>query len=307
MGLSMTTRLYGCVEAGGTKFIVGVVNHEGEVLDRTRIETRGPDETLGAATGWLMDARSRLGEFSALGVASFGPLALNRDAPDWGYITSTPKPGWSHTDFGGRLARSLGIPVGFDTDVNGAALAEARWGAGRGQRICTYLTIGTGIGGGTVANGSPLQGLGHPEMGHVRPPRHPDDLDFAGVCPFHGDCYEGLASGPAIQARWGARLSELTADHPAHGIIAWYLGHLTLSLQAMLTPGRIILGGGVMETPGLIHEVRRVARQLGGGYFRGSPEEVIVPPELGDRLGLLAGLALAMDADACPTPPGRPG
>lgn len=290
--------LYGCIEAGGTKFVVGLVDGKGDILDRARFETTTPDETLGATLGWLAQAQQTYGTLSALGVASFGPAELNRASKTWGYITATPKPGWSHTDFGQRLQRDFGIPVGFDTDVNGAALAEARWGAGRDQKICAYLTVGTGIGGGAIVNGAPLHGLSHPEMGHLSPPRHPLDQDYPGACPYHGGCFEGLASGPAIKARWGASLSQLPADHPGHEIIAWYLAHLTIALQGMMEPGRIIMGGGVMGTPGLLDRVRRAAAQLGGGYFRGKAEEIIVPPQLGDRVGLLAGLALAMDAEA---------
>jgi fructokinase len=234
-------------------------------------------------------------------VASFGPVELDPAAADFGYITNTPKPGWSHTDLYGRLARGLGLPVGFDTDVNGAARAEALWGAGRGQKISVYLTIGTGIGGGVMVDGAPLQGLSHPEIGHFKPPRHLDDLHFPGVCPFHGDCYEGLASGPAIKARWGSDLSDLPQDHAAHDIIAWYLAHLAIALQAMMEPGRIIMGGGVMDAPCLMDRVRQAAVRVGGGYFRGRAEDVIVPPMLGKRLGLLAGLALALDGEKLPS------
>jgi len=294
--------IYGCIEAGGTKFVIGVVNGQGEVLAEARIGTSTPYETLGACVDWLGLAQERLGPLTALGVASFGPVDLDPASARWGHITSTPKPGWSDTDLAGRFARAFGLPVGFDTDVNGAARAEALWGAGRDQKISAYLTIGTGIGGGIMVDGAPLVGLSHPEMGHFRPPRHPDDLQFPGVCPFHGDCYEGLASGPAILARWGSALSALPPEHPAHDIIAWYLAHLTISLQAMLEPGRIIMGGGVMETSGLLDRVRQAATRLGGGYFRGRAQEVIVPPMLGARLGLLAGLALALDAEKCPEP-----
>lgn len=212
-----------------------------------------------------------------------------------GYITSTTKSGWSNSDFGDRVERELGLPVGFDTDVNGAALAESRWGAGRGQPVSVYVTIGTGIGGGAVIDGKPLHGLSHSEMGHIRPPRHPDDLDFTGSCPFHGDCLEGLASGPAIKARWGMILSELAPDYPAHEIIAWYLAQMVVTLQSILEPGRVILGGGVMDTPQLLDRVRNSASDLGKGYFIGKPQEIIVPPGLGDKAGLLGGLALAQD------------
>lgn len=291
----MSERLFGCVEAGGTKFVVGIVAAPDDIRDTARFETISPAETIGATIAWLRHARDRHGALAAIGIASFGPLELDRDAPNWGHITATTKPGWSNADFAGLVARELGLPVSFDTDVNGAALAEAQWGAGRGQKVSVYVTVGTGIGGGAIVDGKPLQGLTHPEMGHIRPQRHPDDLGFPGICPFHGDCLEGLASGPAIKARWGASLSELPSAHPAHEIIAYYLAQLVVTLQSIMEPGRIILGGGVMGTTGLIERVRASASVLGQGYFRGDPGDIIVPPALGDRAGLLGALALAQD------------
>lgn len=291
----MSNQLYGCIEAGGTKFVVGIVAAPDDIREITRFDTISPAETIGAATAWLRDAQIRHGSLTAVGIASFGPLELDRAAANWGHITATTKPGWSNCDFGQLIERELGLPVGFDTDVNGAALAEARWGAGQGQKISVYVTVGTGIGGGAIVEGRSLNGLTHPEMGHIRPLRHVLDSDFAGICPFHGDCLEGLASGPAVKARWGASLSELPSDHEGHAIIAWYLAQLATTLQSIMEPGRIILGGGVMATPGLIEHVRSIARQLGNGYFRGDAEDVIVPPVLGDSAGILGGLALALD------------
>ncbi len=288
--------LYACIEAGGTKFVAGIASAPDRILETARFDTISPDETIGAAITWLKSAALRHGAFDAAGIASFGPLELDRKAENWGYITGTTKPGWSHSDFAGRVARELGVAVGFDTDVNGAALAEARWGAGRDQLISVYITVGTGIGGGSIVGQNILRGLSHPEMGHIRPARHPDDREFDGVCPFHGDCLEGLASGPAIKARWGASLSELAPEHPGHSIIAWYLAQLAVTLQAVMEPGRIIFGGGVMGTPDLLCRVREEAGGLSSGYFRGNASEIIVAPELGDNAGLLGGLALAMDA-----------
>jgi fructokinase len=290
--------LFGCIEAGGTKFVVGVATAPNDVRETSIIPTTTPDETIAAAIAWLKDATQRHGNLSSVGIASFGPAELDTASPHWGFITETTKPGWSNTDFASRIAKALGVPVGFDTDVNGAARAEALWGAGIGHRISVYLTIGTGIGGGAIVDGVPLHGLSHPEMGHIRPRRHGDDRDFPGVCPFHGDCLEGLASGPAILARWGASLSELPSDHPAHDIIAWYLAQLVTTLQAIMEPGRIILGGGVMGAPGLLARVHTQAAEQGASYFRGKAEDIIVSPGLGDRAGLIGGLALAMDAFA---------
>jgi fructokinase len=291
----MNGPLFGCIEAGGTKFVVGIIARPNDIRETTRFDTISPDQTIGAAINWLRDAQTRHGALSAIGIASFGPLELDRNAANWGHITATTKPGWSDCDFGALVERELGLPVGFDTDVNGAALAEARWGAAMGQKISAYVTVGTGIGGGAIVGGKPLHGLTHPEMGHIRVQHHPHDPKFSGVCPFHGDCLEGLASGPAIKARWGASLSEFPTDHPSHAIIAYYLAQMVVTLQSIMEPGRIILGGGVMGTPGLIERVRDTARALGKGYFKGDADDVIVTPALGDSAGLFGGLALAQD------------
>lgn len=285
-------RIFACVEAGGTKFVAGIVSGEREIIDTTRIDTTTPEETLGRLFSWI----EQHGTVAALGIASFGPIELDRSAPNWGHITNTTKPGWSNTDFAARAESAFGLPVGFDTDVNGAALAESRWGAGQGQRVSVYVTVGTGVGGGATVEGKILRGLTHPEMGHIAVRRHPDDMDFAGTCPFHGDCLEGLAAGPAIIARWGTSLSELAADHPGQRIIASYLAQLIVTLQSVMEPGRIILGGGVMDTPGLLARVRAEAARFGKGYFRGQPGEVVTAPTLGDSAGLLGALALALDA-----------
>lgn len=291
----MTAPLFGCIEAGGTKFVAGIVAGPDDIRETERFDTTNPDETIGATLDWLRAAQDRHGALAAIGIASFGPIELDRRAPNWGHITETTKNGWSNTDFAGTIGRALKLPVGFDTDVNGAALAESRWGAGQGKPACVYITVGTGIGGGAIVDGKPLQGLSHPEMGHFRVPRHPLDMEFPGICPFHGDCLEGLASGPAIKARWGASLSELPSDHEAHNIVAWYLAHMVVTLQSIMEPGSIILGGGVTGTPALLDRVRAQAEKLGDGYFRGKASDIIVAPGLGDRAGLLGGLALAQD------------
>lgn len=288
--------LFGCIEAGGTKFVVGLVQRDRVIVARAHVHTRAREETIGEAIAWL-EAASRLhGRIAGVGIASFGPVGLDRSRADWGHILTTTKPGWSGTDMAGPFARAFGCPVGFDTDVNGAALAENLWGAGMDADVSAYLTVGTGIGGGAIVRGVPLHGFGHPEMGHAFPPRHPDDRDFAGVCPFHGACFEGLASGPAIVARWGATLSDLPASHPGHAIVAFYLAQLTVALSALLAPQRIVMGGGVMEAPGLIARIREARTMIAGGYFPGEAQDVIVPPALGTDAGLLGALVLAMDA-----------
>lgn len=283
---------YGLIEAGGTKFVLGVGSGKDDIRATRRIETTTPAETLGAVIDWF---RAQ-GPIDAIGIGSFGPLELDKASPDWGHITHTPKPHWSGADIAGPLARALDCPVAIDTDVNGAALAEYLWGAGAGHKSVVYLTIGTGVGGGAVLDGKIVHGIGHPEMGHFSLPRHPDDTDYAGHCPFHGACLEGLAAGPSIIARWGASLSELPADHPAHKIIAFYLAQAAVTMQAIFAPGRIIFGGGVMGTPGLIDQVRVAAAELGASYFVGDLHQIVTLPGLGDQAGLLGALALAQAA-----------
>lgn len=298
---------YGLIEAGGTKFVLGIAEGSREALAaapgpclvaRQRIPTTTPAETLAASAAWFAEcAGDRL---DAVGIASFGPLCLDLASAKWGFITATPKPGWSDCDIAGGFARALGCPARLETDVNAAALGEARWGAGKGTTgpagALLYLTIGTGIGGGFVTNaGRLLGGLSHPEMGHIRLPRHAQDAGFAGVCPFHGDCLEGLASGPAIIARWGASLSDLPADHPGHAIIAYYLASAVVTLQAVLEPATVVLGGGVMATEGLLAAVRRQAAALGGGYFTSEANRAVQAPRLAPDSGLLGALALVLD------------
>ena len=285
----MSSPLYGLVEAGGTKFVLGVATGKDDIRATTRIPTTTPDETLGAMCDWFR----KQAPLTAIGVASFGPLDLDPVSPRWGHITATTKPNWSNTDIAGPLKAVGDCPVAIDTDVNGAALAEYRWGAGQGQKTMLYFTVGTGVGGGAIVDGRILHGLSHPEMGHIRLTRHRDDLGFGGACSFHGDCLEGLASGPAIIARWGASLSGLPADHPGHEIIAWYLAQTVVTMQAIFEPGRIVFGGGVMATPGLITRVALHAEALGGDYFMGKAGDIVCMPGLGDQAGLLGALALA--------------
>lgn len=294
--MSRPSPLYGCIEAGGTYFRVAILSDETSIVDSVTIPTTTPVETIGAAIGWLDEALRHRGPLSAVGIATFGPVELDPASPQWGHIVSTPKPGWTGTDLAGVFGRHYALPVGLDTDVGGAALAEARWGAARGHRVAVYVTVGTGIGGGAIIDGRPLRGLTHPEMGHFYPRRHPSDNDFPGVCPFHGNCLEGLASGPAILARWGKPLAELSEDHPAYEIVGWYLAQLAVTVQAILEPGVLIIGGGVGGTPSLLASVRRQADMLAAGYFRGRTADLIRAPELGDRAGLLGAFLLAQQA-----------
>lgn len=288
--------VYGCVETGGTKFVLGVLAGTDDTRASLRVATTGPAETLAAVIAFFADNAPAEG-YEAFGIASFGPVDLDPLSARWGHITETVKPGWRDTDIAGAFVRAFGRPVGFDTDVNGAALGEATWGAAVGASVATYITVGTGIGGGATVEGKPLHGARHPEMGHFAPQRHPRD-GFPGICPFHAGCVEGLASGPAIQARWGTSLSELPDDHEGHDLIAFYLAQLVVAQQAMLSPDRIVMGGGVMRTPGLIGRVREAAARAGNGYFNAGAdyETLVVEPALGQRSGLLGALALAMAA-----------
>lgn len=289
-------QLFGGIEAGGTKFGCAVGTGPDDLRAETRFPTTTPEETIGRAIAFFKE-QAGTEPLAAVGIASFGPVDPDPDSPTFGYITTTPKPGWAHTDVAGPVGRALGLPVGFDTDVNGAALGEYRWGAAQGLDTFIYLTIGTGLGGGGMVNGKLMHGLLHPEMGHICLPHHPDD-PFAGACPYHGDCLEGVAAGPALESRWGRRGETLPVDHPAWELEAHYLALGLVNFICTLSPQRIIMGGGVMEQTQLFPMVRRKVQQLLNGYVQ-SPtileqiDRYIVPPGLGNRAGVLGAIALA--------------
>lgn len=292
--------LYGGIEAGGTKFVCAVGTGPDDLRAEVRFPTTTPEETIGRAIDYFKE-QAKIEPVAAIGIASFGPVDPNPASPTFGYITTTPKPYWANADLAGTISRALGdIPVGFDTDVNGAALGEHRWGAAQGLDTFIYLTIGTGLGGGGLVGGRLMHGLIHPEMGHVRLPRHPDD-PYPGACPFHGDCLEGMAAGPALQGRWGQRAETLPLDHPAWEIEAHYLAYGLVNFICTLSPQRIILGGGVMDQAHLFPLVRRKTVELLNGYVQ-SPaileriDEYIVPPGLGNKAGVLGAIALAQQA-----------
>jgi fructokinase len=291
-------RLYGGIEAGGTKFVCAVGTRTGEILDCARFPTTTPEATLGQAIDFF---RSQPVPVVSVGIGSFGPVDLDPISRTFGQITTAPKPGWQDVDISGRVRDALGVPTCLDTDVNAAALGEHRWGAVQGLDTFLYLTVGTGIGGGGMAGGRLLHGLVHPEMGHMRIP-HDWELDpFPGVCPHHGDCLEGLATGPAIERRWGARGTELPPDHPAWPLEAHYLALGLANLIVVISPQRIVLGGGVMHQAQLFPSIRREVQALLAGYVRAPAileqiEEYIVPPALGDRAGVLGAIALAQQA-----------
>lgn len=284
--------LLAAVEAGGTKFVLAVGPAVDQITARHVIPTRMPAETLAEASAWFASQ----GAISAIGIASFGPVELGTGSSRWGWITNTPKPGWTDCDLAGHFGRALAAPVGFDTDVNGAALAEYRLGAGRGASSLAYITVGTGLGGGLILESQLVHGAAHPEIGHLLPRRPASDLAFPGTCPHHGDCMEGLICGPAIIARWGKPLSDLPADHPGHDIIGDYLAQLCHSLIAATAVEIIVLGGGVMKTQGLLERVRARTAALGNGYFPGTARHRIVAPALGEMSGIHGALMLASDA-----------
>lgn len=294
------TRIFGGVEAGGTKCVCAVGSGPETLEPVERIATTTPEETLRRIIRYFAE-HPRRREIRALGVGSFGPLDLNRSSPTYGHITSTPKAGWLNTNVAGTLEEALGIPVGFDTDVNAAALGEHRWGAARGLHTFLYMTIGTGIGGGAMAEGRLLHGLLHTEMGHVLLPHDRTADPFGGICPFHRDCFEGLASGPALQARWGGAPEQFAPDHPAWPLEARYIALALVNTICTLSPQRIILGGGVMDNAVLFPLIRHGIQFLLGGYIQ-SPhmregiDSYIVPPALGSRAGILGAIALAQGA-----------
>lgn len=285
-------RMLGAVEAGGTKFVAAIGRGHDDILAQVQIPTTSPDETLQHTIDWFRAA----GGIAGLGLASFGPVDLDPASQEWGYIINTPKAGWGQTSIAARLGDALGCPVSLDTDVNAAAIGEHLHGAAQGCDVAIYVTVGTGIGGGAVINEDTVKGSRHPEMGHILPRRHPQDTQFAGICPVHGDCLEGLASGPAIKARWGASLSELAPDHIAHDIIADYLAQLCQTQIALYSPQCILLGGGVMQTTGLIDKVRQHANRRVGNYFGVDAGAIIMPPGLGTRSGITGAFELAKRA-----------
>jgi len=284
---------YAGVELGGTKCVAILAIGPDEVLARETVSTTSPEETLGALAAILAEWRS----IEALGVASFGPIDLDPNSPSFGFITSTPKPGWAGTDVLGPLRRAAGVPAAFDTDVNGAALAEMRWGSGRGFRDFAYVTVGTGVGVGLIANGLPMRGFAHCELGHIRVARLAGD-DFAGSCPFHGDCVEGLAAGPSLIVRVGAgRVRELSRDDPVWTSVAWALAQLCHSIVCAAAPRAIAIGGGVLDNqPHLLERIEAMLVESLNGYMTLPTEPYLRPPELGRDAGPLGAIALAMTA-----------
>lgn len=289
--------LFGAIEAGGTKFVCAVGSGPDDIRAQERFDTTLPAETIGRCVEFLR----RFDGLAAVGIAAFGPLDLHASSSTYGFITSTPKAGWRNTDLAGAISGALGLPVGIDTDVNGAALGEWRWGAARELDNFLYLTVGTGIGGGAFVHGRVVHGLLHPEMGHIRVPHDLATDPFAGSCPFHGDCLEGLATGVAMEKRWGQKAETLPAAHPAWELEAHYLALALANFVCVLSPQRIIMGGGVMSQPQLLPLVRRKLVAVLNGYVQAveileHTDCYVVAPALGSRAGVLGALALAQAA-----------
>lgn len=299
--------VYGGIEAGGSKWECAIGSGPDDLGATATIPTTTPAETIARVVEFF----EREGPVAALGIGSFGPVDTDPESPTWGHITSTPKPGWAYTDVGQEIRRRLSVPVAFDTDVNAAALGEHRWGAARGLDTFCYVTVGTGIGGGGMAGGRLLHGLLHPEFGHMRIPHDRGRDPFEGVCPFHGDCWEGLASGRAIEARWGEPAAELDGNEAVWTLQAHYLALGLVSVICVLSPERILLGGGVMSRFGLLPLVHREVSGLLNGYLETGAvgdgiAEYITVPALGRQAGVLGAIALAEAVESDPgDPPGE--
>ena len=287
--------LIGGIEAGGTKMVCAVGDENGVIKDRTSFPTRQPEETFAD-----MIAYYRNWDIQALGIGCFGPLDLNRQSRTYGYITKTPKPGWGNCDIVGAFKDALGVPVGFDTDVNGAVLGEVTWGAAKGLDSAIYITIGTGVGVGVYVNGGLLHGLVHPEGGHILLIRHPKDT-YEGKCPFHKNCVEGLAAGPSIEARWGKKAAELADRDEVWDMEAYYIAQAITDYILSYSPQKIILWGGVMHQEKLFGMVRKEVLNLLNGYVAHEMitehiDQYIVPPALGEDPGIMGAIKLGLDA-----------
>jgi fructokinase len=289
--------MYGAVEAGGTKFVCALGTAPDDLRAESEFPTTTPAETLAHVITFFRE-HSQSEPLAAIGIGAFGPLDAHGDSPTFGYITSTPKPGWANTDVAGAIGRALHVPCGIDTDVNVAALGEFTWGAAQHLANFVYLTVGTGIGGGGFMNGQLMHGLIHPEMGHTFIPHDWTSDPFKGVCPFHGDCWEGLATGPALRARWGADPKTLLPEHPAWELEAHYIALGVSNIILTVSPERIVIGGGVMQQSQLFPMIRAQVKEILNGYVQAKEiieehEDYIVHPQLGKRAGVLGGIALA--------------
>jgi fructokinase len=293
--MNKSASLYGGIEAGGTKFVCMVGSGPENILARTQFSTTNPQETISRAVSFFQEVKVPV---KAVGIASFGPLELDKKSATFGSITTTPKPGWANTNIVKILNEALKIPVVIDTDVNGAAMGEWRWGKAQGLDTFIYLTIGTGIGGGGMINGKLMHGLNHPEMGHILIPHDLHKDPFPGCCPYHGDCLEGLASGVAIAKRWGVPPESLPANHEAWQLESAYLSRAVMNYILTFSPQKVIIGGGIMKVSGLLEKIRTTVKTLLNSYINvpvinDRIDEYIVTPGLKDLAGVLGAIALA--------------
>ena len=279
------------IEAGGTKFVCAVGDQTGKIVERIQIPTTIPEETMPKVIEFF-----KRYDIEAIGIGSFGPIDINRESKTYGFITSTPKTAWKDYPFVQTMTEAFHVPVGFNTDVNAAALGEATFGAAKGMDSCLYITIGTGIGAGAMVQGKLLQGLTHPEMGHILIRRHPQD-DYQGKCPYHHDCLEGLAAGPAIEERWGDKGSNLVGRAEVWELEGYYIAQALMQYVLILSPKRIILGGGVMNQKQVFTAIYTYLEEFINGYVT-LPEmsDYIVSPGLGDQAGIIGSLLLAYQA-----------
>ena len=296
----MADQLIGAIEAGGTKFVAAMARPDGTILAQARIPTETPATCFPALAQFFRDAAAAHGPIAAFGVASFGPIDVNPNSPAYGTFTTTPKQGWSGARYHDVLGQ-FGVPIVVDTDVNGAALGEWLGGAGQGCDTLAYTTVGTGIGTGMLHRGNSIMGFSHFESGHIGVAHDPAVDAYQGFCPFHGDCLEGLAAGPAIKARWGSSLSELAEPDGPVELIADYIAQLAVNLVLLHMPDRLIFGGGVMKAPGLIEALRRATERRLAGYIKAPQLDAgllryIVTPSLGDQAGITGAIALGRRA-----------
>lgn len=285
---------FGALEAGGTKMVCAIGNENGEILERISIPTETPEKTLPAIAEFFQDK-----DIKALGIGCFGPIDVHKDSPTYGYITTTPKLAWKNCNIVGYLQDALHVPVGFDTDVNGSMLGEATWGCARGLDTAIYITIGTGVGVGVLANGKLLHGMLHPEAGHLLLTPHPEDT-YQGKCPYHGTCLEGMAAGPAVEDRWGKKAYELADNPKVWEFESYYIAQALVNYILILSPQKVILGGGVMHQEQLMPMIRSQVKKLLNGYLDTKElqdlDSYIVLPSLNDNQGIMGAIKLAMEA-----------
>lgn len=290
--------LFGGIEAGGTKFVCVLGSDPENILFEKRFPTTSPEETIQFTIDFFQEKKSEFGfEIASIGLGCFGPVDLNPYSKKYGYITTTPKPGWSDTAIVRPIENALKVPIIFDTDVNAAAIGEGKWGAGINLENFVYFTIGTGIGAGAIINHQPVHGLIHPEMGHILLIKNPLD-SYKGKCPYHANCFEGFASGPAIEERWGSSAASLPPTHPAWDMEADYIAQALCNIICTLSPQKIILGGGVMQQFHLFLKIRQKTKDYLNGYIPANIileniDEYIVPPKLGNKAGMLGAIAMA--------------